>query len=148
MIKKDLWSRVFTPMEFIIYYRNVWLRNYIAAVIDIKNDQARVNKNPNEQVLKDDKSGYEPVLHRLENRKVNASITYSIYAVANELMSASDEDILAFLDEKFLDVSPEFIKAQEEQNQPVPVKVEDVKPEEAPKVEETPKTETPAPEAK
>lgn len=72
---------IYTPKQWITYYKNTWVRNCVARTIDVKVDEVKKAKNPDELV---EFNGQEiPVKVRLEHRKM-------LLQDALELVTAAD----------------------------------------------------------
>lgn len=84
----------FSPQEWLMYYRNVWMRNLTARSIDMAQDTAAKLKNPEEQVPGDDGTPMA-VKVRLEHRKILVQDALTLIATIDALLLLAPADFEA-----------------------------------------------------
>lgn len=80
----ELTKREFTPQEFLLYYKNTWIRNAAARTIDVQTDRVKKAADPEEMVEHEGK--IIPVKERLELRKIGVQEALDIVNGADALL--------------------------------------------------------------
>lgn len=80
----ELTQRDFTPQEFLLYYKNIWIRNAAARTIDVQTDRVKKAIDPN--VMVEHEGKVIPVKERLELRKIGVQEALDIIAGADALL--------------------------------------------------------------
>lgn len=96
MIAKDIGVR-----EWLTYYRNVWVRNLAARLIDVRTDVIKKKKDPEEVVehymfdenIGQNRTVHIPVKERLEMRKILVQDCVDLLEALDELDALSDEEL-------------------------------------------------------
>lgn len=78
--------------DWLRYYKNVWVRNLTARLIDVETDKVMKAADPEQVVLLDDGQSV-PVKVRLEHRKIMVQDAVDLIAGIDLLMALSDEEL-------------------------------------------------------
>lgn len=150
-------TKSLTDKEWLIYYRNVWMRNVVARTIDVDCDAVLKANNPDEMVQNDNPNDFNkqflPVAERLERRKIALADGIKLIASIDRLLAI--ENIPGtFWTEDALKVSDDMMRATDPNAAPVDTVVEEVAAAAVATTEVTPEaggetsgTEAPTPEA-
>lgn len=92
MITMDiLTKKEYSPRDWLIYYKNVWIRNTIARTIDVDTDRALKNVDPETMVDVPENGQVVPVKVRLESRKISVQDGLDIIAAIDRLLASLPE---------------------------------------------------------
>lgn len=109
---QDIVSKNYTLKECLTFYKNIWMRNTAARLIDVLCDQKAKAVDP-EAPVKDHETGLDiPVKFRLEKRKMAVEDAMEIVAAAEELLALSDEDLASKLTPAALSVDKDMMPAE------------------------------------
>ena len=155
-------TKSLTDKEWLIYYRNVWMRNVVARTIDVDCDTVLKANNPDEMVQNDNPNDFNkqfmPVAERLERRKIALADGIKLIASIDRLLAIENipgtfwtEDALKVSDDMMRATDPNAVPATPvEEAAAAAVATTEATPEapvaEAPTPEVTPAEVTPSPE--
>lgn len=83
---------IYTPLQWLYFYKNLWTRNLIARTIDVQNDAASKAKNAGEMVPDDVTGEPIPVSARLERRKIVVQDALDLLVSIDAMIKVIDED--------------------------------------------------------
>jgi hypothetical protein len=88
---------LYTPRDWLRYYRNIWTRNVVSYTIDVEYDTALNAKDPETPVPYNSSVGTVdiPVKDRLENRKEMLSHALATLAAIATLEALTNEELEA-----------------------------------------------------
>lgn len=112
-------TKVYTTREWVTYYKNIWVRNLAARIIDVKTDEILKAKNPDmatEDIVQTPQGPRAKLVkERLEERKLSVQDAVDILAGIEAVLALSDDEIAAASSEEALKVAEDMLpKAAEE----------------------------------
>ena len=102
-----------TVRQWLQYYKNVWMRNLSARVIDVETDTTLKSVNPEEQVQAEDGRAVT-VKERLEMRKIVVQDAVDLIAGIDSLLALTDEDLAKKYGTDALKVAEDMLPKVEE----------------------------------
>lgn len=86
----QLTKEIYTPKQWLNYYRNIWHRNTVARTIDVLTDTELKKKNPDENVQCED-GQVRPVKQRLELRKEAVQDGLNLVKTIDAMIAVADD---------------------------------------------------------
>lgn len=90
-----LTHKVYSPKDWLTFYKNIWTRNLVARTIDVQNDMNLKAKNPDEPVEFPTPMGVVeiPVKQRLEHRKMLVADALEVLDVIDTILALGEPEI-------------------------------------------------------